>query len=78
LNDPDSEAKEDVYSTLVKIVKNAGKVTHEYGGYRILVLNPYTFDWSDVIGFLLGKSFEIRIYRENKDQIVILCMQPYV
>lgn len=78
MNKPESEIEEDVYSKLIKIVGDAGKVTPEYGGYRILVLNPYKFNWSNVIGFLLGKSLEIRICRRDNDQIVILCKQPHI
>ncbi|MEM3506995.1 MAG: hypothetical protein QW589_02080 [Candidatus Bathyarchaeia archaeon] len=75
--DSQSSKAEDIYSILAEIVKKSGEVITEYGGYKILVLDPYTFRWSDVIGFLLGKSFDIRIYREDKDKIVILCTQPH-
>jgi hypothetical protein len=67
----------DLESKLKDIVGEAGKVSPEYGGYEIIVLNPSIFPWYNVLTLLLDNSLEVWVTKKDK-HTAILCKPPSV
>lgn len=62
----------DLESKLKDIIGETGKVTPEYGGYEITVLNPTDFPWHNVLSLLLDCSLEVWVARKE-ERITIFC-----
>ncbi|MEM3088819.1 MAG: hypothetical protein QXP20_06875, partial [Candidatus Bathyarchaeia archaeon] len=62
----------DLESKLKDIIGEAGKVSPEYGGYEIIVLNPSNFPWCNVLTLLLDNSLEVWVTKKG-EHTVILC-----
>lgn len=64
-------------SRLKEIVSKSGTVTSVYGGFEILVLNPSTFRWHDVLILLTDLLDDVWVTKKDR-HLVILSKPPAV
>ncbi|MEM2904187.1 MAG: hypothetical protein QW587_00415 [Candidatus Bathyarchaeia archaeon] len=55
----------DLDSRLVEIVGESGRVSSEYGGYEIEVLDTVAFPWSDVATILYSQGFDVWLSKKG-------------
>lgn len=64
----------DVETKLKEIIGDAGEVTLQYGGYRIVILDKHRFPWSQVVELVLDNRYEMWLGRDDKH--LYICCKP--
>ena len=60
--------------SLSKLVKSAGQVSLDYGGFKIIVKDPKKFNWSDVFEWFF--KFGYQVYVQKKEEEICIVAEP--
>jgi hypothetical protein len=63
--------EEDVKSMLDHLIRDAGKVVMEYGGFSITVLDKSKFPWKETFDMLVGDCFEVWLNRKDPHLVIV-------
>lgn len=64
---------EDPMVIVKKMVKDAGEVSEELGGFLIQVKDPERFPWNDVLRYLLSLNHDVWIDSREGSLFILTC-----
>lgn len=56
----------DLHTRLKELIDAKGQLSDVFGGYKILVSEPVTFPWCEVLITLVGKGYDVWLSREDE------------